>query len=101
MSRILKAISEWKNLILTVLVILIIDLIVTFAFGSYIPSNIQFIFGSSNKDTFAALLFFEGAVFLGVGAWIASGYSEMKIIQKSNPAATGYLAEKLFPQREE
>jgi len=101
MSRIFKTISEWKNLLLSILIIIILNLILTFVFGSYIRSHVQFVFGNNNKETFAALLFLEGAGIIGVGAWIASGYSEMVVIQKANPAATGYMAEKLSSQREE
>jgi hypothetical protein len=101
MSRTIKAISEWRYVILTLLVILITDLVITFQFGHYIRSRVQFVFGSDNKDTFSALLFFEGAAFLGVGAWIMSGFSEMRVIMKANPAASAYVAEKLAPEREE
>ena len=100
----LKSISGWKK-VLTIMaffnvLILAIDLIAVFLYGTQIRLTAEWLFGSDDKTTLGSLLFIEGALILGSGALLAGGYAEGRI-HASRAPSTPYAAEKLSKQRAE
>jgi hypothetical protein len=85
MSETLKAIRRRKNTIVEALASLVVltlaDLILAFLFGSQIRSSSPFAFGTNDEDTLASLLFLEGGVIFGLGAFFASGIADTTAIQ--------------------
>ncbi len=104
LSEILGHISEWKNVLVAVLVsefaIIFIDFALVFLFGPQFRSYTGYIFGTNYKETLIVLFFLEGAVIFGMGALFAAGISEIKMASSTNPA-TSYVLSKISKQREE
>ncbi len=100
----LKSISGWKK-VLTIIaffnvLILAIDLIAVFLYGTQIRLTAEWLFGSDDKTTLGSLLFMEGALIIGTGALLAGGFAEGRI-QASKAPSTPYVTEKLSKQRAE
>jgi hypothetical protein len=89
MSRIRKAICERKRIIVAVLASVIVfvlaNLVLAFLFGSQIRSSSPFAFGTNNRDTFMSLVFLEGGTIFGLGAFFASGISDIRTNSQANP----------------
>jgi hypothetical protein len=100
----LKNISEWKKAITIMaffnVLILVIDLIAVFLYGTQIRLTATWLFGSDDKTTLSSLLFIEGALIIGSGALLAGGYAEGRMHAPKAPSAP-YVAEKLSKQRAE
>ena len=92
-ARTRKAIREWKKIVVaafaSVAVLLFADFVLAFLFGSQIRSSSPFAFGMSDEDTIMSLLFLEGGVIFGLGAFFASGTDTRAIIQTNANNAYG------------
>ncbi len=97
----MHSISQRKNVILYFSVFLtvtiIVDLVLVYFFGTLL-SSWAYIFGSTFKENFLALLFLEGAVFLGVGALFVGGVLENRMPSTTGPKSA-YDAEMLSKDR--
>jgi len=104
MQRVSKAVSEWKGILVTVLVsifaIMLADFVLVLLFGSQIRSFAVAVFGSNDVETLVSLLFLEGGFCSLLGALLAIGFAELKIVSPFNPAAPCILT-KISSQREE
>jgi len=78
----------------------ILDFVLVTAFGNILSSTASFVFGKTAKENFLSLLFIEGAFLLGIGALLAGGFAENRMIPTSGPKAA-YDIEKLSPGRPE
>ncbi|MHA2052834.1 MAG: hypothetical protein ACW99F_04465 [Candidatus Hodarchaeales archaeon] len=100
----LRSISGWKKVLImfTIFEMLIIlaDFIVAFSYGVTLRTSAGWLFGRNDIETFGSLLFFEGAILVGVGAVIAAGYSENVIVHPRRPS-TAYIVEKISKDRAE
>jgi type VI protein secretion system component VasK len=100
----LKNASVWKKSIIVIaffnVLIIVIDIIAVFLYGTQIRLTAAWIFGNDNKTTLTNLLFIEGALITGTGALLAGGYAEGRI-QSAKAPSTAYVAEKLSKQRAE
>ena len=100
----LRSISGWKKVLILFaifeILIILADFIVAFLYGIALRTYAGWIFGRNDTETFGSLLFFEGAILVGIGAIIAAGYSENVIVQPSTPS-TAYIAEKTSKDRRE
>jgi hypothetical protein len=65
-------------------VVVIADFAVVHFFGALLRSS-AYIFGSTFKENFLALMFIEGAGFLGVGALFVGGYLENRMTGITGP----------------
>jgi hypothetical protein len=99
-----KNLSKWKKAFIVLVIfnvlVVIIDLIVIFLYGSQIIDSMGWLFGNENKTILTNLLFIEGALTIGIGALLAGGYSENKLTPTKSPS-TSYSVEKLSKQRME
>ena len=100
----LKNMAVWKKAIIIMAIfnvlIVFLDLIVIFFYGTQIRLTAAWLFGSENKTTLSSLLFIEGALTIGVGALLAGGFAENRIHPPRAPS-TPYVVEKLSKQRPE
>ena len=93
-----KKIAGYFAAVLAVAVIL--NWAVVALFGASLSSSVSFIFGRTAKENFLALLFIEGAFLFGIGALLAGGFSENRMMSTSGPKAA-YDIEKLSAGRPE
>ena len=88
MSRTRKAISERKRIIVAALasvaVLILANLVLAFLFGSQIRSSSPFAFGRNDGDTIMSLIFLEGGVIFGLGAFLASGIADTRATVQTN-----------------
>ena len=100
----LKKISGWKKAISILLVfnviLVLIDVVILFFYGSQIKETLSWILGSEDKTILSNFLFFEGAFTIGIGALLAGGYAENRLTPTKSPS-TPYSIEKLSKQRSE
>jgi type VI protein secretion system component VasK len=100
----LKNASVWKKAIIVIaffnVLIIFINIIAVFLYGTQIRLTAAWIFRNDNKTTLTNLLFIEGALITGTCAMLAGGYSEGRIHAAKAPS-TAYVAEKLLEQRAE
>lgn len=60
----------------SVAVLILSDFVIAFLFGIQIRSSSPFAFGRNDLDTVMSLLFLEGGVVFGLGAFFASGVAD-------------------------
>lgn len=100
----LKNMAVWKKAIIVMAIfnvlIVFLDLIVIFFYGTQIRLTAAWLFGSENKTTLSSLLFIEGALTIGVGALLAGGFAENRM-HPTNVPSTPYTVEKISKQRSE
>ena len=100
----LKNISGWKKAIIIIAVfnvlVVFIDLVVLSFYGTQIKETLAWILGSEDKTILSNLLFFEGALIIGIGAFLAGGFAENRM-HRTNVPSTSYVVEKLSKQRSE
>jgi hypothetical protein len=94
----LKKTAEYFAVILAAAVIF--NIAVVTLLGASFSSSVSFIFGKTAKENFLALLFIEGAFLFGIGALLAGGFSENRMMSTSGPKAA-YDIEKLSADRPE
>ena len=83
------------------MLIILTDFVVTFFYGVHLRAYADWLFGSTDIETFGSLLFIEGTIIVGVGALIAAGFSENRMASSRGSPATPYVVEKLSEQRAE
>jgi hypothetical protein len=97
MSRTRKAIRERKKIVVealaSVAVLILADFVLAFLSGSQIRSSSPFAFGTNGEDTLMSLLFLEGGVIFGLGAFFASGITDTRATVQTN-ARDAYGVEK-------
>lgn len=100
----LKFISGWRKFLLILAIsealIIFVDFVAALFYGTTLRAYANWFFGINNKETFGSLLFLEGAITIGLGALIAAGFSENRMILLNVPS-TPIAAEKLSKQRSE
>jgi hypothetical protein len=91
MAKTRKAIRERRKIVVAALasvaVLLLADFVLAFLFGSQIRSSSPFAFGTNDEDTTMSLLFLEGGVIFGLGAFFASGIADTKTTVQTNSNA--------------
>ncbi len=100
----IKFISGWKKFLFILTIsevsIILANFVVASFYGIPLRASASWLFGSNNKETCGSLMFLEGAITIGLGALIAAGFSENRIIPLNTPV-TPVAVEKLSEQRPE
>jgi MFS family permease len=88
MARIRKATRERKRMVVSALasvaVLILADFVLALLFGSQIRSSSPFAFGINDEDTSMSLLFLEGGITFGLGAFFASGIADTRATIETN-----------------
>ena len=86
----LKSISSWKKFFIFFLVfevlIIVVDFIVAYNYGLVLRNSADWLFGNNDIETFGSLLFYEGAILVGIGSIFAAGFSENVLVSKKGPS---------------
>jgi hypothetical protein len=87
-SRVRKIIGERRKIAVAVLALILVlilaNFFLAFLFGDQIRSTSPFAFGTDDKDTFISLVFLEGGVVFGLGAFLASGIQDIRETGQTN-----------------
>ena len=98
----MKNISGWKKVIIIISLFNVLALFINFVllsfYGIQIKVKLAWILGSEDKIILSNLLFFEGALIIGIGALLAGGFAENRM-HRTNVPSTPYVVEKMSKQR--
>jgi len=101
----LRFISGWKKFLILLAIldtaIILADFVASFFYGAHLRAYANWLFGSTDIETFGSILFIEAALIIGVGALIAAGYPENKEAAAQGSPRAPYVAEKISEQRVE
>jgi hypothetical protein len=100
-----RFISGWKKFLILLAIldtaIILADFVAAFFYGARLRAYADWLFGTTDTETFGSLLFIEAALIIGVGAMLAAGYPENKEASAQGSPRTPYVAEKISEQRAE
>jgi hypothetical protein len=77
LSKTVKGFSKWRGVLVRACffwsLVILVDLVLVYFFGSQIWSYAGYLFGTDSRITVSVLLFIEGGVLVAMGALWASG----------------------------